>query len=306
MLSNQIRQALLGGVAATNLLLAPHAADAATITLYVAANFTGAAAQLCARYTAVTAPGNNCIIAGGATGDLVSGIKAGHYSTYSQADLFFAANTAAIHSLATIPTLVTYAGFDTSTNYGWIYAEGGLELYSARPISAFDIRDGIDTITDGYPMSPALVIAKPNSAPYGFAALQLMNNLFGYTYTSSFAFPSTGVSTGTGIIAATNIGVTYDDVVNTTFQWGFVALSQIATYDPNAYVLNYGTNVNHRTYSPGPDTFDPILQGAVKVNGPGNKAFRDAFVLFLKSRDAQSILLKNGYTIPYPASGYLN
>jgi len=304
MLHSKFRQALLAGAAATAALLSPYAAEAADLTVYVAANFTGTAKVLLDRFQAVNADfaGSSYQIAGGATGNLVTAIvNGGSYSsgtvTYPQADLFFAANTQALTTLATVSaTRLTYAGFDTSTHYGWVYAQGFLELLSSNP-SLNISSSGTAGLPGTWPISPALVIAKPSSAPYGHAALQVLKANYSSlsTYTDGSAFPTTGTQ---GVVTASDIGLTFQDIVSSTFTWGFVALSQIATYDPVNYVLNY-TYTNHYAYQSGTD-YDPILQGAVKVQGTGDTGFRDAFVTWLASRDAQAILLKGGYAVPYP------
>jgi len=302
MLHSKFRQALLAGAAATAALLSPYAAEAADLTVYVAANFTGTAKVLLDRFQAVNADyvGSTYQIAGGATGNLVTAIvNGGSYSsgtvTYPQADLFFAANTQALTTLATVSTTrLTYAGFDTSTHYGWVYAQGFLELLSSSP--SVNVTNGLPS-SPAWPLSPALVIAKPSTAPYGHAALQVLKANYSSlsTYTDGSAFPTTGTS---GIVTASDIGLTFQDIVSSTFTWGFVALSQIATYNPDTYVMSY-TYSNHYAYQSGTD-YDPILQGAVKVQGTGDTGFRDAFVTWLASRDAQAILLKGGYAVPYP------
>jgi len=299
MLSNKLKQALLGAAAATTLLTSAYEANAAAITVYVAANFTTALAALEARYSAVVDTTATFTNVAGATGNLTTGIINGAYSTYPQADLFFAANTSAISQLETFgTTLVSYAGFDTSTRTGFVYAEGFLELLGS---AAFDVTaNGLfSNGNTGYPMSPALVIARPTTAPYGWAGLQVINQDYSETFTAGAAFPAVSTSVTSGIMTASDIGLTFAAVTGGTAAWGFVALSQIATYDPSSYVLTY-TYTNHYSYQPGPDTYSPILQGAIKVQGAGNVALRDAFTRWLSSRDAQSIILKGGYRIPYP------
>jgi len=304
MLHSKFRQALLAGAAAATTLLSPYAAEAGGITVYVAANFTGTAKVLLDRFVSIYGDTTSTYsIAGGATGNLVAAIvNGGSYSsgtvTYPQADLLFAANTQALTTLATVSsTRLTYAGFDTSTHYGWVYAQGFLELYSASSVDVSDTSGSAGLPGGAYPFTPALVIAKPSTAPYGHAALQVLKaNYSGMsTFTDGFAFPTTSAA---GVVTAADIGLTYQSVASQTASWGFVALSQIATYDAQALSLHYSTT-NHYAYESGTD-YDPILQGAVKVQGAGDTGFRDAFAKWLTSRDAQAILLQGGYAVPYP------
>jgi len=304
---SKIKKTLLASAAAPALLLSAFAAHAATITVYVAANFADTLVSLESRYDAAHGTTNTWNNVVGATGNLLTGIETGGYSTYSQADLFFAANVTAIGTLqSSYTTRITYYS-PTTTKYGWIYAEGFLELYSNTSgvnvgPTASGGTNGLDNI--GFPFSPTLVIANPGSAPYGCAAATLINNAYGLGWSNVCASTIT-VGGSSGLVTASDIGVTYNDVFSHTNTWGFVALSQIGSYDPDTYVLSYptakiGANGTHFPYDPGSSTYNPILQGAVKVNGTGSTALRDDFVSWLSNRDAQSILLKGGYRIPYP------
>ncbi len=300
------KKLLLTGTAVANLLLPAYGAQAGQVTVYVAANFAGTLQALENRYN-----GTHSFVtfssAVGATGTLKNAILANTGITiggihYPQADLFFAADVVTPQTIASSSTWAApYTPTTTGTNYVWEYAIGQLELWTNNP--------GTD-VSGGLPFPPAnFVIANPATAPYGLAALQVLQAQYGYTTVTvggPFVSP---------LFTSTNIGSTFDDVNNyntpgwsTPFIYGFVALSQIAVYNPETFAMTYTAISGTSSYLdliPGPlsaggDGYDPIVQAAVKINGPGSSSDRDAFVAWLQTRDAQAIMLQGGYTFPGP------
>lgn len=147
------------------------------------------------------------------------------------------------------------------------YATGRIALFS---------RDSA-LITDGATLKHAefatIAIPNPVTAPYGAAAVEVLMALNVYDVLS------------TRIVQGTNVAQTYQFIATGNAELGFVALSQIA---------------GHRTGSRWivPEALhSPIKQDAVLlIRGAANPAAL-AFVSFLRSPEARTIIREYGYGV---------
>lgn len=154
------------------------------------------------------------------------------------------------------------------------YAVGKLVLYS---------RDAKAQVKDGAilrnPTLKRLAMANPKTAPYGAAAQTVLNNL------------SLWPDLKSSIIQGDSIAQTYQFTFTGNVDAGFVALSQLAG-QPNA---NYWLIPQ--------DLYYPLNQDAVLLqNGEQNQA-AIAFMAFLRSAQAQTLIGSFGYdTTPPPGT----
>lgn len=120
-----------------------------------------------------------------------------------------------------------------------------------------------------------LSIANPRLAPYGLAALQTLDAL--------------GLSQAlkAKIVTGESVGQAFQFVATGNAEYGFVARSQ---------VLNPKNVFNRSHYWLVPtDLYSPILQEAVLLTRARNEEKAMAFMHFLKSDAAKSIIFKYGY-----------
>ena len=145
------------------------------------------------------------------------------------------------------------------------YAIGKLVLWTKKEdlsISAQHLRNG---------EFKKLSIANPKTAPYGAAAIQILKNL-GIYYKLE---PK--------LVIGDNIAQTYQFAATGNAELGFIALAQIALKDQGS-----------RWHVP-PALYTPIRQDAVLLNKATNNPAAIAFLEFLKSDAAKSVIQKYGY-----------
>ncbi len=119
-----------------------------------------------------------------------------------------------------------------------------------------------------------LAMANPDLAPYGAAARQVIAAL------------NLSDATRDKLVFGENIGQTFAFIRTRNAELGFVALSQVLAA-PAARRGAY--------WAPPQDMYDPIRQDAVLLaRGAENDAAR-AFVAFLNSDDAASVIERHGY-----------
>lgn len=168
---------------------------AAEVHVAVAANFTGAAEEIAARFHAAT--GDTAILSFGSTGQLFTQISQG-----APFDVFLAADQARPEKAVADGLAVADSRFT--------YATGKIVLYSADPT----LVNGEATLKDG--TFEKLAIANPKTAPYGAAAVQAMKGLGVYD------------DLAPKIVQGTSIAQTYQFVASGSAEVGIVALSQLA------------------------------------------------------------------------------
>jgi molybdate transport system substrate-binding protein len=206
---------------------------AASTHVAVASNFTAPAKEIAKAFQKET--GHKAILSFGSTGKLFAQIKNG-----APFEVFLAADQKR-------PALLKGEKFT--------YALGKLALYPA---------DNQDALSQGN--IKRLAIANPKTAPYGAAALQVMEKL--------------GVlkDLRPKLVRGENIAQTYQFVSTRNAQLGFVALSQV---------------VSKKRWIVPLELYTPIKQDVVKLEGAGEAA--QAFFDFLRGSAAQSIIRQYGY-----------
>ena len=147
------------------------------------------------------------------------------------------------------------------------YATGKIVLYSSDP--ALVDADG-KVLTDPSKFN-RLAIANPKTAPYGVAALQALDKL------------GLSATLADKIVRGDNIAQTHQFVVTGNAELGFVALAQIALKaDGSRWIVDESL-------------YEPIRQQAVLLKtGEANDAAK-AFLDFLQSADAKTVIKKYGY-----------
>jgi molybdate transport system substrate-binding protein len=188
-----IRHRLLSLLLCSAALL-PASAQAATVSVAVAANFKKAAEEIGAAFQAKT--GDSAQYAFGATGQFAAQIRNG-----APFEVLLAADD------TTAPALARDGFAQADSNF--VYARGTLVLYSLTlPVQA----DGEAALRKGD--FAYIAVADPKTAPYGAAGVATLHKLGLYDGLAA------------RIVQGSNIGQTFDFVATGNAQLGFVALSQ--------------------------------------------------------------------------------
>jgi len=241
--------AVLIGLSAGGSLL-PGASGADQANIAVAANFSEPARELGKLFEAQS--DHRVRFSVGATGQL--------YTQISQAapfDVFLAADQAR-------PQLAIDAGLAVAESR-FTYATGRLALYSADPKL---IRDATILESDTF---SRIAIANPETAPYGFAAVEFLRGRGIYA------------SLRKRIVLGANIAQTMQFVATGNAELGIVAVAQIANHDEGS-----------RWIVPD-DLHTMIAQDAVLLVRAEKNPAALAFLKFLASDMANDIKLQFGY-----------
>lgn len=240
--------------------LAAPAVRAAEVRVAVAANFAAPLARIGERFTAAT--GHTLQVSSGSTGRFLSQIRAG-----APFDVLIAADT------QTPGQLVASAHAVAGTVF--TYAFGRLVLWSAQP----GVVDAQGDVLAGDRFRH-LAIANPRLAPYGAAALQVLQ--------------ARGLAQRLAprLVTAESIAQAYQFVVTGNAELGFVALSQVAPP---------GRPQQGSYWLVPPTLYTPIRQDAVLlVRGARNPA-ATALLDFLQSAPAREVMAAFGYGFDAPA-----
>jgi len=222
---------------------------AAKVTLAVAANFTAPMKQLVRHFEDQT--GHQTVVSSGSTGKLYAQILNG-----APFDIFLAADQER-------PLLLHRAGLAQAPK---TYAIGRLVLWSKdQGLIAGDPA----VLTRGD--FARLAIANPKTAPYGVAAMQIIEAL------------GQRQALEPKLVRGDNIAQTYQFVMSGNAQLGFVAASQVNASDIGS------------RWVPPPSLYQPIRQDAVLLNRGKNKPAALAFMAFLDSAAARQIADRHGY-----------
>jgi len=245
------------------LLFASTSAMATELRVAVAANFTATLERLGQVYTQDTGVELN-----------ISAASSGkHYAQITQGapfDVFFSADDQRSAALVASGHAIPESRF--------VYGEGILVLWSADPELIPD--DGVAFLKgDAY---RRLAIANPRVAPYGAAAETVLARH--------------DVNIGRGrLVTGQSIGQTFNFITTGNAQAGFVALSQVITYE--------------RAHTPGsrwlPDahTHAPILQEAVALSSARHPDAAQAFLEWVRNNPvARGIIESDGYRLPSPGN----
>lgn len=234
-------------------LLLPHPVLAERIHIAVASNFTKTAQEITSAFQQKT--GHKVIVSSGSTGKFYAQILNG-----APFDIFMAADQKSIDKL--IDT-----GFSSSDNR-ITYAIGKIALFSLNKQKITpDIIETLSADTVG-----RLAIANPKTAPYGRAALEILQAL------------QLEKSLKPYLVTGENIAQAYQFVATGNAALGFVALSQIID-----------TQKGSRWIVP-QSLYSPIRQDAVLLNKAKDKQTARAFFSYLQSKTALLIMQKYGYS----------
>ncbi|MDP4547562.1 molybdate ABC transporter substrate-binding protein [Marinobacter sp. MDS2] len=256
--STCVRRAFVGLITAC-LFMATGQARAAQATVAVAANFTGTMTKLVALFEQET--GHQIQTSYGSTGKLYAQIR--HGAPY---DAFMAADAERPRLLAEQGVAVARSQFP--------YAEGRLTLWSRNPEL---FRDGLQYLNS---QPQRLAIGNPKTAPYGIAAIEVLENL------------GLAESLTPKLVSGDSIAQTFQFIASGNAHAGFVAQAQVRAFQGAAGSAWLVPKTLHR----------PISQHAILLNrGRSNMAAQD-WMTFLNGAKAQAIIREDGYDVPQQPS----
>jgi len=234
----------------------------------VAANFTAAINQMAPVFETKT--GHKIVASFGATGLLFAQIQNG-----APFDVLLAADDT--HFTPLLPTKL--AVNDTAFIYSigrvvlWKGGTGaGVENASTQQLTA-----ALKDLRADQPGSGKLAIANPKTAPYGAAAVSAMQKLGVYDALQN------------QFVTGENIAQTQQFVESGAAAAGFVALAQIKTLP----IEKQG-----QWWLVPAELHAPISQQAMLLSSGENNAAAKAFLAFLKSDEAITIMHRLGYSTP--------
>lgn len=230
------------------------AAQAAEVRVAVAANFAGPLAALAAGFQ--SASGHSLKITAGATGKFYTQINAG-----APFDVLLAADQETPQKLVEENLGVASSRFT--------YARGRLVLWSA----AAEVVDDAGAVLNTGRFTH-LAIANPKTAPYGRAAMQVLQAL------------SLQEKLKPKLVVGESVAQAYQFVFSGNAELGFVALSQVKAPDKpstGSYWL-----VPAQLHA-------PIAQDAVLLAGAAHKEAALALLAYLRSDSTQKLLRQWGY-----------
>lgn len=222
------------------------------IYVAVTANFTATAKEIAADFASVS--GHKIRLSSGSTGKLYTQILNG-----APFQIFLAADTARAAEIEA-------KGFGVPRTR-FTYALGRIVLYSTDP-SLVDGEGKVLNIPDAF---VKLAIANPKTAPYGAAAIEVMEKLRVYDQVKS------------KIVQGDNVAQAHQFVVTGNAQLGFVALSQVVEENKGSRWIV-------------PASFHaPIRQDAILLKTGADNVVAREFIQFLKGDRAKLIIRKYGY-----------
>ena len=238
------------------LMLSCGAVHAAEVQVAVASNFTKPMQKIAEAFNTKT--GHEAKLAFGASGAFVTQINNG-----APFEVLLSADDKKAAPLVEEKLAVADTAF--------IYAQGKLALWSAQD----KFVDEQGKVLEGDTFKH-IAIADPKLAPYGVAAMQVLDNL------------KLTDKVKDKIVQGENIGQTLQFVSTGNAELGFVALSQ---------VIGESSATGSLWLVP-ENLYDPINQQAVLLmKGEKNEA-ATALLEFLKSNEAVSIIETFGYKVP--------
>ncbi len=247
-------------VLAIGVLLASTAAHAAEVSVAVAANFAAPMARLAAGFAA--ASGHTVKTITGSTGRFYSQIVNG-----APFEVLLAADDETPQRLLTEGHAVAGSRFT--------YAIGALVLWSAQPGLVDD--QGAVLASGSF---SKLAIANPKLAPYGQAAMQVLQARGQHARLAP------------KLVVGESIAQAYQFVVSGNAELGFVALSQVI--DPDKAPDKPASGSFWRV----PATLHAqIRQDAVLLKPGQNNPAAAALLAYLKTPAAQALIQRHGYSV---------
>ncbi len=228
-----------------------------TVSVAVASNFTAPMRDIALAFQSVT--GHEARLSFGSSGKFFAQIQNG-----APFDVFFSADQAKPEALEQAQLALPDSRFT--------YAIGALVLWSSQPDY---VGDGESRLREGE--FRKLALANPRLAPYGMAAMEVLQAL--------------------GLIKATqsrwvqgeNIAQTYQFVRSGNADLGFVALSQ---------VMAEGKVSSGSSWVVPAPMYQPIRQDAVLLRRGKDNAAALALLEFVRGDQAREIMMGYGYTAP--------
>ena len=232
------------------------AAQAGEVTVAVAANFTAPMQKIALAFEQDT--GHKAQLAFGATGKFYAQIKNGAP---------FAVLLAADHET---PERLEKEGWAVAGTR-FTYAIGRLVLWSKQPNLVDDKGDVLRSSR-----FEKLAIADPKLAPYGAAAMEVMQRM------------GVQAQAGSKLVLGDSIGQAYQFVSTENAQLGFVALSQISIdgrlTPGSAWVVPQSLHT-------------PLKQDAVLLHAGKDNAAAQALLKYLQSEAAKTVIRSYGYAL---------
>jgi molybdate transport system substrate-binding protein len=277
------------GVAVSVLALSSLSAQAQTIYVGVAANFAAPLTALATDFLSKT--GITISQTSASTGVLKGQILPNcHASPY---DLFLAAEQQAAADVEA----ATSGGTDCSLHYPsgnspFLYSTGETVLWSSTANGA-NISAGLPN-----PLTANVVIAAPNTAPYGEASMQVINAVLSpsppLTTTSSYPVTIGSYTVNTAI----NIDATYNAIAAGTYKYGFVAKSRVATCSGGSATYSANTFSHHEYPWNVSPTHNQLAQYGVGITrtGGATAAVQTFIDYLLTDPDARAIIADFCYT----------
>jgi molybdate transport system substrate-binding protein len=236
------------------------AAQTSTLTVAAAADLQPALREIAALYDKNGAA--RLALVFGSSGNLATQIEHGApYDVFMSADLEYPRRLES-QGLAVLGSLTTYA-------------VGSLVLWAPKT-SALDVRHlGFKALTA--PGVRIIAIANPEHAPYGKAAVAAMRWAKLYEPLKS------------RLVLGENVAQAAQFVASGNAQVGIIPLS--LTLAPEFARTGQWWELP-------PESYPPIIQGAVVLRKSGNQKAAEEFVGFLKSAEAAAIFRRHGFKIP--------
>ncbi len=237
-------------------LLASHAGYAATTLVAVASNFTKPMQEIATAFEKTT--GHSANLSFGASGKFVAQLENG-----APFEVFLSADDKN-------PKKLEQDGFAVPGTQ-FTYALGKLVLWSATPGLVDD--QGAILGKGGF---KHLALADPKLAPYGVAAVELLQNQGLYDKLQPL------------MVQGENIAQTQQFISTGNAELGFLALSQ---------VIDNGKIASGSGWIVPTGKHKPILQDAILLKTGAENPAATAFLKFLKSPEAIVIIRKYGYDL---------
>jgi len=229
-----------------------------SLTVAVASNFQTTARSIASQFTEAT--GIPVRLSTGSTGKLYAQIVNG-----APFDVFLAAD-------AVRPRRLDDAG-QIVPGSRMTYVLGSLLLWSADPsLRAKDCRAALEA--GAY---SRLAVANPETAPYGLAAKQFLENAGLYDVAKS------------RLVFGENISQTLNFVATGNATLGLIAASQAATGIPVEATCSWPVPTNLHS---------ELAQQAVVLLSSKNTDAAAQFMRYLRSAEARSLLERHGYRVP--------
>lgn len=224
--------------------------QAGEVLVAVAANFTGAAQEIATAFQDQT--GHQATLSFGSSGQLYAQI-----TQQAPFEVFLSADQAR-------PQRAVEEGLAVADSR-FTYATGKLVLWSAEEGLALDA----SALSGEF---SRLAIANPTTAPYGAAAVQVLERLGLYEHLQD------------RLVLGNNINQSYQFVYTGNAELGLVALSQLSQ-----------SEIAGSRWEVPEDLYAPILQDAVLLSIGAENPVAQGFLAYLRSEAARHIIQRHGY-----------